>query len=197
MLHTLNYNSFLLLDRKRIQDSYIWLVKCHQYQKKKKGFIAFICWSLTWNRGPRRQLVLGVMRMLVWLSGMWDGRGLGQDSGSVQALQSRQAGSWRAGGGTRLLRRPDTSNGRIGLQDQSGQGLSQVTSSSSILHIWNSSFTSDFSSGVLLLFLQSSSLSVLETAKTTSQVLVCDQQFCPLILSIWPVGNYDFEPLKI
>lgn len=36
MLHTLNYNSFLLLDRKRIQDSYIWLVKCHQYQKKKK-----------------------------------------------------------------------------------------------------------------------------------------------------------------
>lgn len=38
MLHTLNYNSFLLLDRKRIQDSYIWLVKCHQYQKKKKRF---------------------------------------------------------------------------------------------------------------------------------------------------------------
>jgi len=75
---------------------------------------------------------MGVMRMLVWLSGLWDGRGLGQDSGSVQALQSRQA--W---GGTRPLCRSDPSDGRIGLQDQSGQGLSQVTSSSSILHIWS------------------------------------------------------------
>lgn len=37
--------------------------------------------------------VLGVLGMLVRLSGMWDGGGLGQDSGSVQALQSRQAGS--------------------------------------------------------------------------------------------------------
>lgn len=53
---------------------------------------------------------MGVMRMLVWLSGLWDGRGLGQDSGSVQALQSRQA--W---GGTRPLCRSDPSDGRIGL----------------------------------------------------------------------------------
>lgn len=37
--------------------------------------------------------MLGVMGMLVWLSGMWDGGGLGQDSGSVQPLKNRHTGS--------------------------------------------------------------------------------------------------------
>lgn len=106
---------------------------------------------LTWSGGPRRQLVLGVLGMLVWLSGMWDGGVLGQDSGSVQSLQSGQAGSWRAQGWTGPLSCSDPSDGRVGLQDESGQGLCQFTFPSSILYIWNDTFSLNFPIGVLLL----------------------------------------------
>lgn len=64
--------------------------------------------------------------MLVKLSGMWDGGRLGYDSGSVQPLQSRGAGP---------LGRPDPGNGWVGLQDESGQGLSQSAFPTSILHV--------------------------------------------------------------
>lgn len=80
--------------------------------------------------------MLGVMGRLVWLSGMWDGGGMWQDSGSIQALQSGQAGSYRTRGWTGSLSCSDPSDGRVSFQDESGQGLSQVTFPSSILHIW-------------------------------------------------------------
>lgn len=93
---------------------------------------------LTWGGRSSRQLVLGVMGRLMQLIWMRDGGSLWCHPGSVQSLQSRQARSRRAGGWTRPLSCPYPSNGRIGLQDESGQGLSQVTFPPLIFHIWNS-----------------------------------------------------------
>lgn len=90
---------------------------------------------LTWGGRSSRQLVLGVMGRLMQLIWMRDGGSLWWYPGSVQSLQSRHARSRRAGGWTRPLSCPNPSDGRISLQDESGQGLSQVTFPSLIFHI--------------------------------------------------------------
>ena len=64
------------------------------------------------------------------VTGLWDGSGLWQDSGWVQPRQGSQAGRWAG-----LLGRSDPSDGRVGLQDETGQGLSQVTFPRSLLCI--------------------------------------------------------------
>lgn len=65
-----------------------------------------------------------------------DGGGLLQDPGLVQTVESRQAGSRGAGGRTGPLSRPDACDGRVGVQDESGQGLGQVAVPCSVLHVW-------------------------------------------------------------
>lgn len=81
--------------------------------------------------------MLGMLGMLVWLGGRQDGGGLWQDSGLVQPPQSGEAGSCRAGGQTGSLGCPDSSDGRVGVQDQPGQRLGQIPLPHSILHIWH------------------------------------------------------------
>ena len=141
---------------------------------------------LTRGGGHRGQLVLGVMGMLMWLSGMRDWGGLGQDSGSVQSLQDRQAGSWRAGGWNGSLCRPNPSNGWVSFQDESSQGLSQVTFSSSIFHICNNCFTLDCSTGVLMLYIFYNKSRMYQW---------------PAVLSIHPINmarcQYQFKLLKL
>lgn len=101
-------------------------------------FMTFIWWSLTWGGGPRRQLVWVVMGMLRWLSRMWDGRGLGKNSGSGVEPQSGIEGR------TRPFCCPYPSDGRVSLQDEPGQRLSQVTVSSTVFYIWNNSLNLKF-----------------------------------------------------